>query len=105
MAALYGHHEGQYIYSIPGVLVGEEIYTYSIDYFGDPYSAFAYYTIPWVLRIPQVVLFTSAIVWGLLGLIAQLIYNVSKRIPVPAKGVNTLVIVALLPGESKPFGS
>ncbi len=46
--------------------------------------------------MPQVVLFTSAIVWSLLGLIAQLIYNVSKRIPVPAKGVNTLVIVASL---------
>jgi len=96
VAALYGHHEGQYIYNIPGVLVGEEIYTYAIDHFGDPHSAFAHYTIPWVLRIPQVVLLTSAIVWGLIGLIAQLIYNTVKKTPPLAKGITTLLIVASL---------
>ncbi len=96
VAALYGHHEGQYIYNIPGTLLGDAVYGLSIKFIGDPHSAFAHYTIPWFLRTPEVVLFTSAIVWSLLGLLAQLVYNgVKKPLPV-TKGISTLVIVALL---------
>lgn len=96
MAALYGHHEGLYMFNILGVPLGEEVYGWSIDHFGDPHSAFAHYTIPWALRIPQVCLFTSAIVWSLLGLLAQLAYNTVKKTVPATKGIGILVIVVSL---------
>ena len=63
--------------NIPAVLLGDQIYTVSIDSFGNPYSGQAHYTIPWMLRIPQVYASVSIVFWGLLGLIVQLL---NKRI-------------------------
>lgn len=100
LAALYGHMEPQYMLNILGVPLSEEIYGYAIDRYGDPSSAFAHYTIPWVLRIPQLAFFTSAIIWGLLGLPAQLIYNLAKKPPPVKKGISMLTmgvsLIALL---------
>lgn len=75
LVALFGPGEGSTYYDVFGALLGYEIYDYAIDHFGDPHSSFAHFTIPWVLRIPQVHLFASAILWSFIGLIAQLIYN------------------------------
>jgi len=93
--ALYGHHEGGYVFNILGSPLGEEIYGFSIRHIGDPHSAFAHYTIPWALRIPQVCFFASAIAWGLIGALAQLIYNRVKKPPV-TKGVSTRIIAISL---------
>jgi len=59
--------------NIPAVLLGDQIYTSSIDVFGNPYSGQAHYTIPWILRIPQVYVSVSIVFWGLLGFIVQLV--------------------------------
>ncbi|MFC1894122.1 hypothetical protein ACFLYR_08970 [Chloroflexota bacterium] len=61
--------------NIPAVLLGDRIYTISIDIFGNPYSGRAHYTIPWMLRMPQVYASVSIVFWGLLGLIVQLVHK------------------------------
>lgn len=96
LIALSGYLEGAYMLNPLGAFLGEEIYICSIDHFGDPHSAFAHYTIPWILRTPQVCLFTSAIVWGLIGFLAQLIYNLVKKPPTVTKGVPTLIMTVSL---------
>ncbi|MCJ7769676.1 MAG: hypothetical protein MUO92_04285, partial [Dehalococcoidales bacterium] len=35
-AALYGHSDGQYIYNALGVGLGDELYGYAAQHFGDP---------------------------------------------------------------------
>ena len=65
--------------NIPGVLLGDEVYVHSIDFLGDPSSAQAHYTIPWILRIPQVYVPVSILFWGLLGLIIQVAHNTARR--------------------------
>ncbi len=72
--------EGAIYIGIPPVIIGDEIYSSSTRYFGDPSSAQAYYTIPWVLRIPQVYFFSSIGFWGVTGLIVQLVYNRKVRV-------------------------
>jgi hypothetical protein len=78
---LHGLGEGGYIFNFLGVLLGDQIYNFSIELIGDPHSSFAHYTIPWGLRIPQVWLFASVIAWSLIGILAQLAYNRIKSPP------------------------
>ena len=56
-------------------LLGEQVYILSIQRFGDPNSSQAHYTIPWLLRIPQVYVLTSIVVCGLVSLPLQWVYN------------------------------
>ncbi len=63
------------ILNIPAVLLGDKIYVWSIDLLGDPSSFQAHYTIPWLLRIPQVYVIVSVLFWGLVGLVVQLVHN------------------------------
>jgi len=93
--ALYGHGEGGYVFNILGSALGEEIYGFSIRHIGDPHSSFAHYTIPWALRIPQVRFFASTIAWGLIGALAQLIYNRVKK-PLTVKGISTRIVAIAL---------
>ncbi|MBA7604562.1 hypothetical protein ES703_11687 [subsurface metagenome] len=65
--------------NIPGVMLGDEVYSLAIRYLGDPSSSQAHFTIPWILRINQVYVPVSIIFWGLLGLVIQLICNLRKR--------------------------
>lgn len=58
-----------FLLNIPGTLIGEGIYSSSIKLFGDPSSNQAHYTIPWLLRVPQVFVLASGLFWGLLGVI------------------------------------
>jgi uncharacterized membrane protein YeaQ/YmgE (transglycosylase-associated protein family) len=67
--------EGGIFINIFPVLLGDEVYSSSIVHFGDPSSLQAHYTIPWILRIPQVYVIVSIIFWGLIGLVTQFIYN------------------------------
>jgi hypothetical protein len=55
--------------------LGDQIYNLSIRYFGDASSPQAHYTIPWILRIPQVYAMASTIACGLVGLPLQWAYN------------------------------
>jgi hypothetical protein len=57
------------------MLLAEKIYVVSIDLLGNPISDQAHYTIPWLLRIPQVCVPVSILFWGLLGLAIQVIRN------------------------------
>jgi disulfide bond formation protein DsbB len=59
--------------NFPASLTGDWIYQVSIQYLGDPASSQAHYTIPWILRIPQVYVLASVLFWGLAGLLVQLI--------------------------------
>lgn len=81
----------------PGVPLGYEIRDFFVKHIGDPYSTFAGYTIPWALRIPQIFLFTSTIAWGLIGALAQIIYNRKKKPPI-TKGLSTRIIILSLLG-------
>ena len=56
-------------------LIGDWIYVESIRVIGDPSSSQAHYTIPWLLRLPQVFVLASVLFWGLLGLLVQLVRN------------------------------
>jgi hypothetical protein len=55
--------------NIPGMWLGDVIYTLSVKLFGDPHSSQAHYTIPWLLRIPQVYVPISILFWGILGML------------------------------------
>ena len=59
----------------PGALLGEQLYNLSIEALGDSHSSQAHYTIPWLLRVPQVMVIVSILVWGTLGIVAQWIRN------------------------------
>ena len=58
-----------FLLNVPGTLLGDAIYNISIELFGESHSAQAHYTIPWVLRVPQVYVLTSIILWGVIGFI------------------------------------
>ncbi len=66
----------------PASLTGDWIYQASIQYLGDPSSPQAHYTIPWILRVPQVYVPASVLFWGSVGIIVQLAYNKLTRRPV-----------------------
>ena len=61
------------------VLLGDEVYQLSIQYLGDPNSSQAHYTIPWMLRIPQVYPLISIIFWVVIGHLIQLTYIWKRR--------------------------
>ena len=55
--------------------LGYEVYHLSILYLAEP----NHYTIPWILRIPQVQFPVSIVFWSLLGALVQFIYNRRTR--------------------------
>ena len=61
------HTDSLFLPNIPATLLGDAIYGLAIKYFGDPHSAQAHYTIPWLFRIPQVYVPVSILFWGLIG--------------------------------------
>lgn len=54
-----------------GVWLGDWVYARAIEWIGDPHSAIAHETIPWLVRIPQVYVITSIALCALLGLVLQ----------------------------------
>lgn len=63
------------ILNLPGNLLGEFTYQKSIEFLGDPSSAQAHFTIPWILRIPQVFVPISISFWIGFGLAVQISYE------------------------------
>jgi hypothetical protein len=68
-----------FLLNIPGELIGYEVYDIAIKFLGDPFSSQAHYSIPWVLRIPQVFVPVSTFFWGAIGLGIQTVFNRSAR--------------------------
>ena len=64
-----------------GVLLGDWVYAASIQAFGDPNSAQAHYTIPWILRVPQAYALASVALYGAAGAAAQWAWNRAQRNP------------------------
>ncbi len=67
--------DSSFYFNVLPALLGDQVYNLSIQHFGDIISPQAHYTIPWILRIPQVYVITSIVLCGLVGLLIQLIYN------------------------------
>ena len=64
-----------FLLNLPGNLLAESVYTNSIELIGQPTSSQAHYSIPWILRIPQVIVPVSMFFWIGAGVIVQLFYN------------------------------
>ncbi|MFH1651501.1 MAG: hypothetical protein ABID87_05325 [Chloroflexota bacterium] len=64
------HTDSLFLFNLPGTLLGDAAYVLSIQLLGDPHSAQAHYTIPWLLRIPQVYVPVSVLFWGLVGAVS-----------------------------------
>ena len=58
-----------YLPNIPGLLLGQWLYKEALLMLGDPASSAAHYTVPWILRIPQVFVPASVAAWGAIGLL------------------------------------
>ena len=63
------HTDMVFLLNIPGTLLGDALYGLSIRFLGDQHSSQAHYTIPWLLRIPQVYVPASIFFWGVIGII------------------------------------
>lgn len=68
-----------FLLNIPGDVLGYLVYDLSIKFLGNPFSPQAHYTIPWILRIPQVFVPVSVLFWGTLGLALQTVYDRIRR--------------------------
>ncbi len=75
LAVLIWPADSVVLVNLPGVLLGDLIYNSSIRLIGDPSSPQAHFTIPWFLRVPQVYLLASILLWGLVGGVLQLVVN------------------------------
>jgi hypothetical protein len=64
-----------FLLNVPGDLLGYLVYDLSIKFLGNPFSPQAHYTIPWILRIPQVFVPVSLFFWGILGLAIQAVVS------------------------------
>jgi hypothetical protein len=57
------------------VLLGDQVYTWAISWLGDPNSAQAHSTIPWLLRVPQVYVLVALVASAAAGLCVQRVYS------------------------------
>jgi hypothetical protein len=55
------------------VLLGDVLYNQATNWFGPADPAQAHLAVPWLLRVPQIYLTVSLPLYGLLGLVCQLI--------------------------------
>jgi len=67
----WGISDNVFFPNVPGMLIGDLVYNFSIKYVGNPNSPQAHYTIPWILRIPQVYFPVSILFWGIIGILIR----------------------------------
>jgi hypothetical protein len=67
--------ESSIYFNVFASLLGDEVYILSIRYIGDMNSPHAHYTIPWILRIPQVYVIASLVLSASIGLPLQWVCN------------------------------
>jgi hypothetical protein len=94
-----GGGEAAFAWNPLGVLLGDWVYHYTITNYGDPHSAMAHYTIPWIARIPQIYLLCTLVIYGSVGIMAETIYivvklTVKKSTAIIAKSLSRRTIVA-----------
>jgi hypothetical protein len=89
-ALLWPRDLGVYL-NVLGTAAGDWVYTASIQWIGNPNSDQAHYTIPWVLRIPQVTAWVSPLLYGAIGWLIQFGYDQIQKA--------TVVIPEGEPGE------
>jgi hypothetical protein len=65
--------------NLPGTAAGDWVYRFAIARFGDPHSDQAHYSIPWLLRIPQVYAGVTPVVFLLTGAPVQVLYHRLRR--------------------------
>ena len=73
------YSDGVFPLNLPGVIIGDMAYAAAITMLGNPISDQAHYSIPWMLRTPQVYVPASLIFWCLAGLALQRLLNLSRR--------------------------
>jgi hypothetical protein len=61
--------------NIFGVWLGDWIYRQAIAWMGNPYSAQAHETIPWIMRVPQVYVSASTGLCAAAGLALQWVFD------------------------------
>ena len=79
-ALLWPGDLGVYL-NVPGTAAGDWLYRFSIERFGDPNSDQAHYSIPWIVRIPQIYAVVSPVVYLLIGVPIQILHNLIKKKP------------------------
>ena len=67
----WGISDNVFFPNVPGMLLGDLVYNLSIKYVGNPTSPHPHYTIPWILRIPQVYFPVSILFWGIIGILIR----------------------------------
>jgi len=67
--------EASIYFNLLATLLGDRVYVLSIRYLGDSGSPQAHFTIPWILRVPQVYVLASVALSALVGLPLQWLYN------------------------------
>jgi hypothetical protein len=76
LTAWWSHiSDGVFWLNFPGILYGDAVYEYSVKFFGPSSSAQLHYTTPWLFGVPQVYVLSSAVFWGVCGLLIQLAQN------------------------------
>lgn len=75
LAAWIWPFDSSIYFNVFATYLGDQVYNLSIQYLGDMHSPQAHYTIPWILRIPQVYVLTSMVLCGLVSLPLQWVYN------------------------------
>lgn len=100
-ATLAGPSEIWYWFNILSVPMADQVYIWAAERWGDSQSAIRHFTVPWILRTPQVALFTSFAVWTLIGIPAQLIANLRRKPAgevVPTRQLRAPLVVAAIIG-------
>jgi hypothetical protein len=68
-------HDSSVLPNIFSVWLGDWIYRQAIAWIGNPYSAQAHETIPWIIRVPQVYVSASTGLCAAAGLALQWIFD------------------------------
>lgn len=71
--------ESSIYFNVFAAIFGDQVYSLSIQYIGDKSSPQAHYTIPWIVRIPQVYVMASTTLSVIVGLFVQWVYGVWTR--------------------------
>jgi len=75
LAVLLWPNDSCVLPNVFGVWLGDWMYVQTIEWFGDPHSAQAGLTIPWVFQVPQVYLTASTGLCAAVGLVLEWIYE------------------------------
>ena len=92
----YNNTDTIFMLNIPGTLLGDGIYYRTIESFGDPYSSQAHYTIPWILRVPQVYVLASGLFWGILGALLSLFLKLKTMLWIAVAYIVILGVLTIL---------